>query len=213
MNDNFGVIYAMRIFVLAIDEVFDTGLSVILDAFSTANGISSKLFDGTPRFDVTTVGVRRTVHTSQGLTVPVHCIKPASRPDWVIVPAVLAATPDELFARLERADMLDAKSQLLRWSGRGALIGAACMGTFILADTGLLDKQESTTTWSLAPFFRQRFPYVKLDESRMVIPCTIGVTAGSALGHLDLALWIMRQASPQLADTVSRYLTADLRSS
>jgi len=203
VNDNFGVIYAMRIFVLAIDEVFDTGLSVILDAFSTANGISSKLFDGTPRFDVTTVGVRRTV----------HCIKPASRPDWVIVPAVLAATPDELFARLERADMLDAKSQLLRWSGRGALIGAACMGTFILADTGLLDKQESTTTWSLAPFFRQRFPYVKLDESRMVIPCTIGVTAGSALGHLDLALWIMRQASPQLADTVSRYLTADLRSS
>jgi transcriptional regulator GlxA family with amidase domain len=203
----------MRIFVLAIDGVFDTGLSVTLDAFSTAGGLSAKLFDGTPRFDVTTVGVRRTVHTSQGLTVPVQSIKPASRPDWVIVPAVLAGTPEELFARLERADMRDARSQLLKWSARGTLIGAACMGTFILAETGLLDQQESTTTWSLAPFFRQRFPYVQLDESRMVVPCTIGVTAGSAMGHLDLALWIIRQTSPELADTVSRYLTADLRSS
>ncbi len=203
----------MRIIVLAIDGVFDTGLSVTLDAFSTASSLSAKLFDGTPRFEVTTVGVRRTVRTSQGFTVPVQSIKPASRPDWVLVPAVLAGTPDELFARLERADMRDAKSQLLKWSAKGTLIGAACMGTFILAETGLLDQQESTTTWSLAPFFRQRFPYVQLDESRMVVPCTIGVTAGSAMGHLDLALWIIRQASPELADTVSRYLTADLRSS
>ncbi len=203
----------MRIVILAIEGVFDTGLSVTLDAFSTASCLSAKLFGGTPRFEVTTVGVRRNVRTSQGFTVPVQSIKPDSRPDWVLVPAVIAGTPDELFAKLERADMRDAKSQLLRWSAKGTLIGAACMGTFILAETGLLDQQESTTTWSLAPFFRQRFPYVQLDESRMVVPCTIGVTAGSAMGHLDLALWIIRQASPELADTVSRYLTADLRSS
>ena len=203
----------MRIFVLALDGVFDTGLSVTLDAFSTAGALSAKLFEATPRFDVKTVGVRRTVHTSQGLTVPVQSSHPASRPDWVIVPAVLAGTPEELFAKLERADMRDARSQLLKWNARGTLIGAACMGTFILAETGLLDQQESTTTWSLAPFFRQRFPHVQLDESRMVVPCTIGVTAGSAMGHLDLALWIIRQASPELAHTVSHYLTADLRSS
>jgi transcriptional regulator GlxA family with amidase domain len=126
---------------------------------------------------------------------------------------VLAGTPEELFVSLDRADMRDVRSQLLKWSAKGTLIGAACMGTFILAETGLLDQQESTTTWSLAPFFRQRFPYVQLDESRMVVPCTIGVTAGSAMGHLDLAFWIIRQTSPELADTVSRYLTADLRSS
>ena len=203
----------MHISVLALDGVFDTGLSVMLDAFSTAAGLSAKLFGGTPRFEVTTVGVRRLVRTSQGLTVPVQPIKPASRPDWVLVPAVLAGTPEELFAKLERADVRDAIAQLLKWSAKGTQIGAACMGTFILAETGLLDEQESTTTWSLAPFFRQRFPQVLLDESRMVIPCAIGVTAGSAMGHLDLVLWIIRQASPELANTVSHYLTADLRSS
>jgi hypothetical protein len=93
----------MRISVLALDGVFDTGLSVTLDALSTATALSAKLFGGTPRFDVTTVGVRRTVHTSQGLTVPVQSIKPTSKPDWVIVPAVLAGTPKELFAKLKRA--------------------------------------------------------------------------------------------------------------
>jgi transcriptional regulator GlxA family with amidase domain len=32
------------------------------------------------------------------------------------------------------------------------------------------------------------------------------------MGHLDLALWLIRQASPELAAVVSRYLLADLRS-
>jgi transcriptional regulator GlxA family with amidase domain len=203
----------MRIQVLALEGVFDTGLTVTLDAFSTANSLSARLFGGTPRFDVTLVGVRRKVRTSQGLTVPVQPIKPASRPDWVILPAAIADTPEELFEKLERADVREAKSQLLKWNSRGARIGAACMGTFILAGTGLLDHQEATTTWSLAPFFRQWFPQVQLDESRMVVPCDIGITAGSAMGHLDLALWIIRQTSPELAGIVSRYLTADLRSS
>ncbi|ADW67234.1 GlxA family transcriptional regulator [Granulicella tundricola] len=203
----------MQIIVLALEGVFDTGLSVILDAFATATSLSAQLFGGTPRFDVTTAGVRRKVRTAQGLTVPIQAIKPASKPDWVIVPAVIAGSPAELFAKLERPDVREAQSHLLKWSAKGSRIGAACMGTFVLAETGLLDRQEATTTWSLAPFFRQRFPHVQLDDSRMVVPCDIGVTAGSAMGHLDLALWIIRQASPELAHTVSRYLTADLRSS
>jgi transcriptional regulator GlxA family with amidase domain len=39
------------------------------------------------------------------------------------------------------------------------------------------------------------------------------VTTGAAMGHLDLALWLVRQASPELASIVSRYLLADIRSS
>jgi transcriptional regulator GlxA family with amidase domain len=33
------------------------------------------------------------------------------------------------------------------------------------------------------------------------------------MGHLDLALWLIRQASPELASVVSRYMLADIRSS
>ena len=93
------------------------------------------------------------------------------------------------------------------------MIAASCIGTFLVAETGLLDHREATTTWWLGPLFRQRYPNVLLDESRMLVPTEVGVTAGAAMGHLDLVLWLIRKASPELASVVSRYLLADIRSS
>jgi transcriptional regulator GlxA family with amidase domain len=114
---------------------------------------------------------------------------------------------------LARPDIRRAVAQLRRWNEQGVRIAASCIGTFILAETGLLDHRESTTSWFLSPLFRQRYPKVLLDESRMLVPTDIGATAGAAMGHLDLALWLIRQASPELASVVSRYLLADIRSS
>jgi transcriptional regulator GlxA family with amidase domain len=105
----------------------------------------------------------------------------------------------------------EAKSAILKWHGDGAQVAASCIGTFVVAETGLLDHREATTTWWLAPLFRQRYPNVRLNESRMVVPTDVGVTAGAAMGHLDLALWLIRKSSPELAATVSRYLLADVR--
>lgn len=81
-----------------------------------------------------------------------------------------------------------------------------------MAKTGLLDHREATTTWWLAPLFRQRYLRVMLDESRMLVSAGTVVTAGAAMGHLDLALWLIRTASPELSTLVSRYLLADIRS-
>jgi transcriptional regulator GlxA family with amidase domain len=39
------------------------------------------------------------------------------------------------------------------------------------------------------------------------------VTAGAALSHMDLALWIIRSVSPQLAELTARYLVVDARPS
>jgi transcriptional regulator GlxA family with amidase domain len=143
----------------------------------------------------------------------VQAITPRLKPDWVIVPALSTGTPELLVPALQRPDVKDAKAQLLKWRAEGAQIAASCIGTFLLAETGLLDGREATTTWWLAPFFRQCYPNVLLDETRMLVPSDIGVTAGAAMGHLDLALWLIRRASPELSGVVSRYLLADIRSS
>lgn len=203
----------MRIAVLALEGLFDSGLAVTLDAFATANSLAAKLLDGSPRFDVSIVGVRRKVKSAQGLIVPVKPITPELMPDWVIVPALRSTTPATLLPTLERADVRQAKTQLREWHSAGVQLAASCIGTFLLADAGILNGREATTTWSLAPFFRQRYPQVTLDETRMLVPTDVGVTAGAAMGHLDLALWLIRKASPELATLVSRYLLADIRSS
>lgn len=203
----------MNISLLALDGLFDTGLTVTLDAFSLANKISTLMMGGTSHFEVTIVSVRKTVKTRQGLTIPVAPITPLFKPDWVIVPALEAGLPEELVPALKRGDIRDAVIQLQKWHAEGVHIAASCIGSFILAETGLLDNQEATTTWWLGPLFRRRYPNVSLDESRMLVASGQLVTTGAAMGHLDLALWLIRKVSPELSTVVSRYLLADLRSS
>jgi transcriptional regulator GlxA family with amidase domain len=203
----------MRISVLALDGLLDSGLAVTLDAFATANKLSARLMEGTPYFDVSIVGVRQKVRSSHGLAIPVRSITLDLRPDWVILPALNTTAPDELVSSLRRPDVARAKAHLLEWHIKGVRIGTSCIGAFLLAETGLLDSREATTKWSLAPLFRQRYPAVQLSESRMLVPTDIGVTAGAAMGHLDLALWLIRTVSPELASLVTRYLLADIRSS
>jgi transcriptional regulator GlxA family with amidase domain len=202
----------MRIAMLVLDGVFDTGLTVTRDALGLANKFSARLMGGAPHFDVTLVGVRRKIRSAHGLVIPVQPVTPALKLDWVIVPALSAGEPAQLLAALARPDMKQAQTQLQSWHAEGAQIAAACIGAFFVAEAGLLDHREATTTWWLAPLFRQRYPKVSLDESRMLVPTDIGVTAGAAMGHLDLALWLIRKTSPDLAMLVSRYLLADIRS-
>jgi len=107
----------------------------------------------------------------------------------------------------------DASLALQRWARNGSMMAAACVGTFLMAESGLLDHHESTTTWWLAPFFRSRYPNVRLDETRMLVKSGDIVTAGAALGHMDLALWLIRQKSPELATLTAQYLIVDSRPS
>jgi len=202
----------MNISILVLEGLFDTGLTVTLDALTLANKFAVQMMGGAPPFDVSVVGVRKKVKTAQGFIIPVKSPSDVAKPDWVIVPALSTGSPDVLVPALARRDVCDAKVHLQKWYVEGSQIAASCIGSFILAETGLLDGHQATTTWWLAPLFRQRYPRVLLDESRMLVTAERIVTAGAAMGHLDLALWLIRQSSPELANVVSRYLLADIRS-
>ena len=200
----------MRVHVLALDNVFDLGLSAVLDAFRTANELAEISGFSGERFEVKIVGVNKSVKTSQGLTVPVKDIGSGS-PDCVVVPAIGFKMPEPLEAALAQPEIRDAAVVLRQWARRGAMMTAACIGTFIMAESGLLDHQRATTTWWLVPVFRRRYPSVSLDESQMIVKSGRFVTAGAALSHMDLALWIIRGVSPKLASLTAKYLIVDSR--
>ena len=121
--------------------------------------------------------------------------------------------PEALRVALKRRDTADAQALLRNWSAAGTLVGAACTSTFVLAGSSLLDGHHATTSWWLAPFFREQYPHVVLDESQMIVHTSRLVTAGAALAHLDLALWLVRRHSPSLAMLTARYLVVDPRPS
>jgi transcriptional regulator GlxA family with amidase domain len=211
-NAIFDIVVAMRVDVLVLDGVFDLGLSAVLDVFQTANELIGMAGLDVPRFEVKTVAMRRTVKTSHGLTVPVHAVD-GRMPDCVVVPAIGFKMPGPLETALARSDVRDTGAALRQWARGGATMCAACIGTFVMAESGLLDRHQATTTWWLGPLFRARYPNVLLDESHMLVKSGGFVTAGAALGHMDLALWLVRSASPQLASLAARYLIVDTRPS
>lgn len=88
----------------------------------------------------------------------------------------------------------------------GVALAGACTGTFFLAEAGVLDGMEATTSWWLGPAFRQRYPSVRLEDSRTLVHAYRMTTAGAAFAHIDLALSIVQQQSPALADLLARYL-------
>ena len=203
----------MNITVLTLDKVFDTGLATVLDAFSTANELAAMQASPVPPFRVAIAGVRADVTSAHGFKVPVRLLRDCPAPDLVIVPALSCKMPDQLVAALGRDDVAEACAALRAWAANGTRIAAACIGTFVLADSGLLAGHDATTTWWLTPLFRQRYPGIKLDTSRMIVSSGQFLTAGAALSHLDMALWLIRQSSPELAALVANYLVVDTRAS
>lgn len=201
----------MQIAVLALDGVFDTGLAAVQDTLATAVSLGWER-EGAA-IGVHVVGVRRGVATAHGLRVPSRAAAALPAPDVVIVPAIGAKTAEALPTALAHADVVLAARRLRAWHDGGSTIAAACTGTFVLAESGLLDGGTATTSWWLGPLFRARYPRVALDDGRMLVTTNRIVTAGAVLAHFDLALWLIRRTSPAVAATTARYLMLDPRSS
>jgi len=202
----------MKLDVLALGGVFDPGLAAVLDTLATANELAAAQGWPAAPFEVRVVGLRRRVQTALGLQVPVQPADDAPA-DWLVLPAIGAKMPPALVAALETREVRDATVHLRERHAAGTRIAAACIGGFVLAESGLLDGHDATVSWWLGPLFRERYPAVRLDESRMLVASGDFVTTGAAIAHMDLALWLVRQASPELAAVTARYLIVDPRPS
>lgn len=198
-----------KVHVLPLNGVFDTGLSCLLDTFSVANALAPGLGLDT-RFEVRLVGVAPEIETGHGLKLALSGIA-RDAPDWLLVPALGTLAAEQLVPRLDTVDARVATALLRDYAERGARVGAACTGTFLLGDAGLLDGREASTSWWLSALFRERYPRAHLDVARMLVEDGGCVTVGAAMAHLDLALLVVRRASPTLAEQVARYLVIDSR--
>ncbi|WP_042372652.1 GlxA family transcriptional regulator [Streptacidiphilus neutrinimicus] len=205
----------MRVSVLVVDQVFDSGLAAVLDVLRTADALRGELAAPPPAWKVrcVTPGGGAPVRTAAGHLVDAVPAAEAGPAELLVVPGLWRPRAEGLTAWVASAAAEPAVEAVLAARAQGARLAAACAGTFVLAEAGVLDGLQATTSWWLAPAFRKRYPRVELDETRMVVPTPRVTTAGAALAHLDLALALVRATSPALAELTSRYLILDSRPS
>lgn len=97
----------------------------------------------------------------------------------------------------------------------GAHLAAACSGSQLIAELGLLDGETATAHWSCREVFRTRYPKVDFQPDRTLTFAGEGdriVTSGGMAGWTDLALYLIaRFLGPEHASHSARFYCVDPR--
>lgn len=201
----------MRVGLVAVEGCFSSGIVSVLDLLGTAEAVRPEVDASIPPIDVQLVGARRRVTTSSGVMLPIAApLSDLAAFDVVVVGPFGAMTFDQTLAGLSSRDGRAVVGAMRNVPPQAAL-AAACTGTFMLAEAGVLDGGRATTSWWLGAAFHNRYPGVVLDLDSMVVLDERAITAGAAFAHVDLALTLLRSVSALLAETVAKLLVVDPR--
>ncbi|MCE0811575.1 GlxA family transcriptional regulator [Buttiauxella sp. S04-F03] len=119
-----------------------------------------------------------------GLSINVdHGLERLDVADIIIVP--YWNNPDELPSPL----LLD---KLIHAWQRGAEVVGLCLGTYVLAYSGLLDGHRAATHWEYERDFIQRFPAVHLDRNSLYTSDERLITSAGTAAGIDCCLSIIR---------------------
>ena len=145
-----------KITLLAEDNCVASAIAGSIDAFSIANlwWFYMKNDGAGPLFETEVVTVDgKPVTALGGLTLtPSREIREIEKTDLILLPAFIPPF-DSKSPRIQK---------IIEWTRNnhqsGSEIACTCTGTFLLAETGLLDGCVATTNWQFAEIFKRQFP-------------------------------------------------------
>jgi transcriptional regulator GlxA family with amidase domain len=197
-----------RVVITAYDGVSLLDLAGPLEALRVASS-----FDG-PRgrratYECSVVSVRGgAVKTADGVALITDSVRTLNKTqiDTLIVPGAFLV------------DDVTRDRDLVRWVGKRAAacrrVCSVCIGSFLLAEAGVLDGRRAATHWMHAPLLATRHPQVVVEPDAIFVRdgnvwSSAGVTTG-----IDLALALIEQdAGRQVAMNVARMLIVYLKRS
>lgn len=98
-------------------------------------------------------------------------------------------------------------SALRRVHDKGATIVGLCLGSYIVAEAGLLDGKAATTHWRWTDLFKQRFPNVQLDPNVLYVDAGDIVTSAGTAAGIDCCLHVVRrQFGAEATNRIARTL-------
>lgn len=87
----------------------------------------------------------------------------------------------------------------------GATLVGLCLGTFVLAYAGLLDRHRAATHWEYEKAFVRLFPHVSLDVNVLYTDDDGLITSAGTAAALDCCLYVIRQRfGTRVANQIAR---------
>jgi len=101
---------------------------------------------------------------------------------------------------------------LRKTAGEVRRLGAVCVGSFLLAEAGLLDGRRATTHWKFGREFASRHPAVHVEHEPLWVKDGNLYTSAGVSASIDLALaWVEEDCGASLAHEAARELVLFLR--
>ena len=107
-----------------------------------------------------------------------------------------------------------ASPALIHWlrqqHASGATLGGVCVGSILLAESGLLDGRSATTHWTSAKQFAQRYPRVRLNAEKPIVDDGDLITTAGLMAWSELGLRLVdRLLGPTVATGTARFLVVE----
>ena len=103
---------------------------------------------------------------------------------------------------------------LLEWirqqHAAGTVIGGVCIGSIMLARSGLLDGRSATTHWSSSKSFAAHYPAVRLEADKPIVDDGDLITTAGLMAWSELGLRLVdRLMGPSVAADTARFLVIE----
>ncbi|MEU9476150.1 helix-turn-helix domain-containing protein [Streptomyces sp. NPDC048191] len=193
---------ALRVGVLAYPGCFASEVFGVPDLLTMAGHVAGPDAAG---YRVSVVSPRRRVTASGGVSLEV---RPLRAVDVLVVPGCELRPDSDLDARLAR--LAPEIAAIRAQAAAGTAVVSLCVGAFLLAEAGLLDRRRATTSWLHADALARRCPEADVRPEHLVVTDT-GVTTTAAFSAMyDFALdLIRRHDGARVARTTARLALVD----
>ncbi|MBR8642174.1 helix-turn-helix domain-containing protein [Streptomyces tuirus] len=178
---------ALRVGVLAYPGCFASEVFGVPDLLTMATHVAGPDRSG---YEVSVISPRRRITASGGAALAVN---PVREVDVLVVPGFELVPGLDVDAKLTA--LAPEIAAIRSHTAAGNAVVSVCVGAFLLAEAGLLDRRRATTAWLLADELAQRCPEADVRPERLVVTDK-GVTTTAAFSAMyDFALELIRQHS------------------
>ncbi|MFD8390886.1 GlxA family transcriptional regulator [Streptomyces sp. NPDC059680] len=193
---------ALRVGVLAYPGCFASEVFGVPDLLTMAAHVAGP---DAPGYRVSVVSPRHRVTASGGASLDV---RPLREVDVLVVPGFELRPDTDLDARLGR--LAPEIAAIRAQAATGTAVVSLCVGAFLLAEAGLLDRRRATTSWLHAGQLASRYPDADVRPEHLVVTDT-GVTTTAAFSAMyDFALGLIRRHNgARVARTTARLALVD----